>query len=161
MIHRQRFTLAAAHLTPLRNHFQSSNRKAGKQAFMNDLPNRRVADGLLVLCGESNIASMVQHSHFNDPFRFTDRLKEMNIGPILNPIHDWIRRPEMKKKRRGYSRGGRTVISVWNQGRRGEEPLPWTVFHGGMERTAAVRELPRPFSGRPDSRIGVLDLASL
>jgi hypothetical protein len=73
---------------------RSSQPASSKRAFMNDLPNRRVADGLLVLCGESNIASMVQHSDFTDPFGFTDRLREMNIGPILNPIHDWMRRSE-------------------------------------------------------------------
>ena len=72
-------------------HFaQSSNPKAGKQAFINDLPARRVADGVLVLCGETNIASMIRHSDFNDSFRFTDRLREMSIGPILNPIHDYF-----------------------------------------------------------------------
>ena len=140
---------------------RSSQPASSKRAFMNDLPNRRVADGLLVLCGESNIASMVQHSDFTDPFGFTDRLREMNIGPILNPIHDWMRRSEMKKKRRGYSVGGRTVISVWNQGRRGEELPPWTVFHDGRNRTTDVRALPTPFSDRPDIRIGVLDLKSL
>jgi hypothetical protein len=145
-----------------RQHFgKSSDPTASKRAFMNDLPARRVADGLLVMCGETNIASMVRHSDFNDPFRFTDRLGEMNIGLILNPIHDYMTRYEMKKKRCHYSLGGRTVLSVWNQGRGREASLPWTVFHDGMERTTAVRELPRPFSDRPDTRIGVVDLASL
>ena len=145
-------------------HFgKSSDPDADKQAFMNDLPTRRVTDGLLVLCGETNIASTHRRSDdFSDPHGFTDRLGEMNVGPILNPIHGYMTRYEMWKKRRHYSLGGRTVISVWNQGRRkGEAPLPWTVFHDGMERTKAVRELPRPFSDRPDIRIGVLDLASL
>lgn len=142
---------------------KSSEPDAGKQAFMNDLPTRCVTDGLLVLCGETNIASTVRSSdHFLDPYGFTDRLGEMNVGPILNPIHDYMTRYEMRKKRCRYSLGGRTVISVWNQGRRkGEAPLPWTVFHDGTERTEAVRELPRPFSDRPDIRIGVLDLTSL
>ncbi|MDT5365719.1 MAG: hypothetical protein QOC62_150, partial [Mycobacterium sp.] len=132
-----------------------------KREFMNDLPARRVTDGLLVLCGETNIAKMVHHKDFNDPFRFTDRLREMNINLILNPIHDYMT-TRMLKKRRHYSLGGRTVISVWNKGKRkGEALLPWTVFHDGMERTNAVRELTRPFSDRPDIRIGVLELASL
>jgi hypothetical protein len=72
-----------------------------------------------------------------------------------------MRRPEMKMKRCNYSLGRRTVISVWNQGKGKGEFLPWTVFHHGMGRTEAVRELPTPFSDRPDIRIGVLDLASL
>ena len=148
-------------------HFaQSKDRKDDKQKFMNDLPNRRVADGLLVLCGETNIASMAEHLYFTDPLGFTDWLREKNIGPIVNPIHDYMT-PRMLKKRLHYSRGGRTVISVWNQGRpertgKGSEArLPWTVYHDGIERTNAVRELPRPFSDRPDIRIGVIDLASL
>ena len=74
-------------------HFaQGKNRDADKWAFMNDLPNRRVADGLLVLCGETNIAKMEHHSEFTDSFGFTNRLREMNIGPILNPIHDYMPR---------------------------------------------------------------------
>jgi hypothetical protein len=143
-------------------HFaQGKNRDADKWAFMNDLPNRRVADGLLVLCGETNIAKMEHHSAFTDSFGFTNRLREMNIGPILNPIHDYMTRYEMKMKRCNYSLGGRTVISVWNQGKGRDASQPWTVFHDGRERTEAVRELPRPFSDRPDIRIGVVDLASL
>jgi len=91
---------------------------------------------------------------------------EKNIGLILNPIHDYMT-PRMLKKRLNYSLDRRTVISVWNQGRperkgKGSEaPLPWTVYHDGNKRTNAVQELPRPFSNRPDIRIGVLDLASL
>ena len=92
--------------------------------------------------------------------------REKNIGLILNPIHDYMT-PRMLKKRLNYSLDRRTVISVWNQGRperkgKGSEaPLPWTVYHDGNKRTNAVQELPRPFSNRPDIRIGVLDLASL
>jgi hypothetical protein len=71
-------------------HFaQGKDHPSIKRAFMNDLANRRVADGVLVLCGETNIAKMEHHSDFTDPFGFTDRLGEMNIGPILNPIHDY------------------------------------------------------------------------
>jgi hypothetical protein len=143
-------------------HFaQGKDPDSSKRAFINDLPNRRVADGVLVICGESNIATMVQHSDFTDPFGLTDWLRERNVGPILNPIHDKMTRPEMKMKREHYSRSGRTVISVWNEGHGREAPVPWTVFHDGTKRTEAVRELPTPFSDRPDIRIGVLDLASL
>jgi hypothetical protein len=145
-----------------RQHFaQGKDRDADKWAFINDLPNRRADDGLLVLCGETNIAKMEHHSDFIDPFGFTDRLREMKIGPILNPIHDYMSRYEMKMKREHYSLGGRTVISVWNQGKGRDAAQPWTVFHDGMERTQAVRELPTPFSDRPDIRIGVVDFASL
>jgi hypothetical protein len=70
-----------------------------------------------------------------------------------------MRRYEMREKRRYYSLGGRTVISVWNQGKGQEPALPWTAFHDARDRTNDVRELARPFSDRPDIRIGILDLS--
>jgi len=136
----------------------SSASRSDKAAFLNDLPQRQVRDALLVLCGESNIASLVRGSgKFNDPYRFAHILAKMKVRLILNPIHDYMRRPEMRQKRQYYSLGGRTVISVWNQGKGREAALPWTVFHDGQERTNDVRELDKPFSGRPDIRIGILD----
>lgn len=142
---------------------RSSDPDDGKRMFMGDLPNRRVADGLLVSCGETNIASLVRATGgFNDPYGFTRQLSEMNVGPILNPIHDFMTRYEMRKKRGYYSREGRAVLSVWNQGKRaGEAALPWTVYHDGIDRTSTVEELCTPFTDRPDIRIGVVDLASL
>lgn len=56
-----------------------------------------------------NVSSL---DDFSDPYGFTDRLGEMNVGLILNPIHDYMTRYEMRVKRRRYSLGGRTVISV-------------------------------------------------
>ena len=80
---------------------------------------------------------------------------------VFNPVHDYMRRYEMREKRRYFSRGGRVVISVSNQGKGRESALPWTVFHDGVERTDAVREVPRPFDDRPDIRTGVLGLSAL
>jgi hypothetical protein len=138
----------------------STSPDASKQAFMTDLANRLVADALLVICGETNIASTIRGSDdFFDPYGFTERLREMNTRLILNPIHDYMRRYEMREKLRYYSLGGRTVVSVWNQGKGKEAHLPWTVFHAGEERTDAVRELSRPFGDRPDIRIGIVDLS--
>lgn len=143
-------------------HFaQGKDRDADKWAFINDLPNRRVADGLLMLCGESNIATMAHHKYLTDPFRFNDWLEDRDIRVILNPIHDYMTRFEMKAKRKHYSLSGRTVLSVWNQGKGRDASQPWTVFHDGIERTQAVRELPRPFGNRPDIRIGIVHLAWL
>lgn len=67
----------------------------------------------------------------------------------------------MREKRRYYSLGGRTVISVWNKGKGKEARLPWTVFHDGEERTADVTELDPPFNDRLDIQIGVLDISAL
>lgn len=133
-----------------------------KQAFLDDLEQRKIADALLVLCGETNIVSLVRGSdEFYDPYNFVDRLGKMNARLILNPIHDYMRRYEMREKRRHYSLGGRTVISVWNQGKKSESHFPWTIFQNGEEKTNCVRELPRPFPDRLDIRIGVVDLSSL
>jgi hypothetical protein len=138
----------------------SSSSGYDKQAFIADLTGRRIADALLVLCGETNIASLVRASgEFSDPHMFADKLTKMNIRVILNPIHDYMRRYEMKEKRRYYSTNGRIVISVWNQGKGNESHTPWTIFHDGAERTGAVQELPRPFTDRPDIRIGIVDLS--
>jgi hypothetical protein len=140
----------------------SSSPGRSKQEFMDDLQGRRIGDALLVICGETNIGSLVRGSdEFSDPFRFDERLQAMEVRLILNPIHDYMRRYEMREKRRHYSLGGRTVISVWNQGRGQESRLPWTVFRDGVERTEEVREVHNPFSDRPDIRIGIIDLSSL
>ena len=115
-----------------------------------------------MICGESNIVSTVKGSdRFSDPFGFVDQLRGLKVRMILNPIHDYMLRPEMRKKRRFVSQGGRTAISVWNQGRGKESHLPWTVFHDEIERTADVRELPTPFVDRSDIRIGIMDVESL
>jgi hypothetical protein len=135
---------------------------AEKRSFLADLDQRRIGDSLLVICGETNIASLVRATGgFSDPYGFADRLGGMNVGLVLNQIHDYMRRYEMREKRRYYSLGGRTVVSVWNRGKGKEAYLPWTVFHHGQELTEAVEELPTPFHDRPDIRIGVLDRGPL
>lgn len=137
----------------------SSSPTSDKKRFLDDLPSRQIGTALLVICGETNIASLVRGSdEFYDPFSFADRLRDMKTSLVLNPIHDYMRRYEMREKRRFYSQGSKTVVSVWNQGKGKEAWLPWTVFHNGREQTDWVREIERPFAERPDIRIGVLDL---
>ena len=117
-----------------------------KQGFIDGLASRRIAEGLLVICGETNIVSAIRGSdRFSDPFGFVGQLQGLKARIILNPVHDYMARPEMRKKRCFFSQGGRTAISVWNQGRGKEPYLPWTVFHNGIDRTADVRELPPAF----------------
>ena len=146
---RQRFTALSASHTE-------------KRRFVDELPSRRIAQGVLVLCGESNIVSTVQGSdRFSDPFGFVDQLQGLKARMVLNPVHDYMTHPQMRKKRCFFSQGGRTAISVWNQGRGKEPYLPWTVFHNGIDRTADVRELPPAFVDRSDIRIGIVDMESL
>ena len=140
----------------------SSSSGTDKQMFLDDLPHRQFQKALLVICGETNIASLVRGSdEFYDPYSFAELLKEMKVQLVFNPVHDYMRRHEMRAKRRYYSAGGRTVISVWNQGKGKEAYLPWTVFHDGDERTEKVIEPRTPFIDRPDIRIGIFDLAVL
>lgn len=140
----------------------STSSRSDKQRFLDDLPSRKVGTALLAICGETNMVSLIRGSDdIYDPFGFAVRLRELKIGLILNPIHDYMRRYEMKEKRRIYSQEGRTVVSVWNQGKGRESWLPWTVFHNGEEQTDRVQDLVKPFEERPDIRVGILDLATL
>jgi hypothetical protein len=130
-----------------------------KRLFIDDLPSRQVSSTLLVICGETNITRLKRATKtFDDPFGFVEQLQGLNPRLILNPVHDYMTRPEMKKKRRFYSQGGRIVVSVWNRGRGKESWRPWTAYHDGEERTDGVLELEQPFAERPDIRIGLLDL---
>lgn len=146
-----------------RQRFATSSSPTGdKQRFLDDLPARRIADALLVLCGESNIVRLKRASKkIEDGLGFRDRLRELKVRVVLNPIHDYMTRYEMREKRRFCSQDGRTVVSVWNKGRGKESWLPWTVFHDGEEQTDRVREIKAPFTERPDIRIGLVELADL
>ena len=105
------------------------------------------------------MASVIRSSDdFYDPFGFVQALDELSISVLLNPIHDYMRRYEMKKKRAHYSKNGRTVISIWNRGKGREPDLPWTVFHDGCEATSSVRELPKVIAERADIRVGITDI---
>lgn len=132
-----------------------------KQFFLDDLTARQIGSALLMICGESNIVQLKRKSKsFDDPYGFENRLRALKTRVILNPIHDYMTRYEMREKRRFYSREGRTVVSVWNRGRGKEAWFPWTVFHDGNEVTDRVLEISNPFSDRPDIRIGVCEVAS-
>lgn len=146
-----------------RQRFAVSSASTGdKQRFLDDLPARQIADALLMLCGESNIVRLKRASKsIEDVFGFRDRLRELKARVVLNPIHDYMTRYEMREKRRFYSRDGRVVVSVWNKGRGKESWLPWTVFHDGQERTDQVQEIETLFAERPDIRIGLLDMTDL
>ena len=135
-----------------------------KQLLIDELPDRQIGrNGLLLLCGESNVVTMNRGTgEMRDPFGINKRLKRLGIEVILNGLHSYMRRHEMQKKRAYLSRQGRTVLSVWPQGRWDNEArLPWTVWHDGQNRTDAVREVLPPFRDRPDIRIGVVDLSEL
>lgn len=132
-----------------------------KQRFIDDLPGRAFDDSIVMLCGESNIASTVRGTDgFRDSFEFNARLDEMDLRVIWNPIHDYMRRYEMKRKRAYYSLNGRWVLSVWNQGKPSESYTPWSVFHNGIDSTEMVEETDWVFGDRQDIRVGLIDVSS-
>jgi hypothetical protein len=133
-------------------------------AFVGALSERRIDDAVVIICGEVSIVKLRRGGGFYDPYCAVSRLR--TLAPIiLNPIHDYMTRFEMREKRRYFSREGHTVISVWNQGKRhvdgrpiGEAAVPWTVFHDGRELTKCVAEPHHPVNDRPDIRIGLFDV---
>lgn len=138
---------------------QSIASDADKRQFMDDLPARCFDSALMVLCGEANIVRLRRSKGtWDDSFHFLDRMNELGIRVVLNPIHDYMTRYEMREKRRLYSTNGRTVVSVWNQGKGKEARDPWNAFVDGQELTHLVRCLPAPCPERPDIRVGIFDM---
>lgn len=137
---------------------KSSEPPERKREFIYDIRKRVVGNGLIVICGESNIANFVpSDGTFKDVFGFNDILKSNEIKYVFNPLHDYMTRYEMKKKRSYYSNERRAVITVWNQGKRkGEAPVPWTFFYNGDDLSRNVHEVSPQISGRPDIRIGII-----
>lgn len=133
-----------------------------KREFIRDARKRVVGNGMIVICGESNIANHVpRDGSFKDPFGFNDLLKSFGIKYIFNPLHDYMTRYEMKRKRCFYSRDKRAVVTVWNQGKRkGEAQIPWTFFYDNEDLTASVIEVSPIIAERPDIRIGIMPVIS-
>lgn len=143
----------------------SGSSMAAKECFVEDLPSRRFGNVLFILCGETNIVrTNREDDEIEDDSGIDKHLKSEKISVVLNPIHDYMRRPEMNKKRRYLSKGGRTALSVWNLGKGREPKLPWTFFHNGHDRTDEVELVDSSTYGgkvREDVRIGIVDLARL
>ena len=137
---------------------KSSEPYEQKREFARDIYKRRIGNSIMVICGESNIANFAaKEKNFRDDFGFNDTLKSYGTKFVFNPLHDYMTRHEMKKKRGYYSKDKRAVITVWNQGKRkGEAAIPWTLFYNGEDLTGKVQELSRQIAARPDIRIGIV-----
>lgn len=137
---------------------KSSDPYGKKREFIRNISDRIFGNGIMVICGESNIANFApKEGIFKDPFSFNGILKSNSVKFIFNPLHDYMTRYEMKKKRGYYSRDKRAVITVWNQGKRkGEAAVPWTLFYNGKDVTGQVQEIPCQIPTRQDIRIGIL-----
>jgi hypothetical protein len=110
------------------------------ERFVQDVKQHRILGNCCVLiCGESNGVPYHQNTGVRDDFNLRRSLPK-GVTVVLNPVHDWMSRHEMKKKRCYLSENNRWVISVWNRGkrdtngkRRDATGPPWTVFHAGRE----------------------------
>lgn len=114
--------------------------KSKVKKFVQDVKQHRVLGNCCVLiCGESNGVPYHQNTgKVGDDFGLRRSLPK-KVTVILNPVHDWMSRFEMRLKRKFLSHG-RSVISVWNKGKRGKNGKPrdakgdpWTVFHDGQK----------------------------
>lgn len=137
---------------------KSSDPYEQKRDFIRDIRKRIFGNSIIVICGESNIVNYApKERSFKDPFNFSGVLKSYGVKFVFNPLHDYMTRYEMKKKRGYYSRDKRAVITVWNQGKRkGEAAIPWTLFYNGEDLTGKVQEISPPIETRPDIRIGIM-----
>jgi len=136
---------------------KSSDPYERKREFSCSIPKRIIGNSLITICGESNIANYIpSNGNFRDEFGFNGELEAHGIRVVFNPLHDYMRRPEMKKKRAYYSKNQRMVITVWNMGRGRESSIPWTVFYNGEDITSQVREVSPRINGRLDIRIGIV-----
>ena len=142
------------HEYEFRQHFGSlkgkfNGEKVDIPSFVeNKIRKRLLGNFCILLCGESNI---VKHSkkdnEVQDPYHFNNAIPG-EIKIILNPIHDRMRRPEMKLKRIFLSKNNRWVVSVWNKGKANnnngkvwkENGPAWTVFHN--EKPIDVKIIP-------------------
>ncbi len=102
------------------------------RAFVQDeMPERFLGNCGVLICGESNVVKKVRENF--DVFHLREAIpKEVRI--ILNPCHNWMKRPIMKKKRAYLSQKKRWVISVWCKGKKIDSTgTPWTIFYDGHE----------------------------
>jgi hypothetical protein len=116
--------------------------------FVQEVEQHRILGNCCVLiCGESNGVPYHQDTgNVRDDFGLRRSLgRDVNV--VLNPVHDWMSRFEMKLKREFLSQSGRWVISVWNKGKRGTNRKlrdakgdPWTVFHDGKDIAVQPRQ---------------------
>jgi len=126
-----------------------------------EMPKRILGNICLLICGETNGVNYSRSTKLvHDTFGMKGAIPpETNI--VLNPVHDKMKRPEMKLKRAFLSENERWVVSVWNRGKKSENGKlmdgkgpAWTVFYDGKEVTNRVQLIANSL----DVEIGILDI---
>lgn len=130
----------------------------------NEIPKRILGNCCILLCGENNGVKYAKTSskEIEDTFKLRASIPG-SARIILNPIHDKMRRFEMKMKRDFLSENKRWTVSVWNKGKVDKNgkivdgPSPaWTVHYDGHEISSAIENI-SPIQG---IEIGVVDFSS-
>jgi hypothetical protein len=118
-----------------------------------------------MICGETNgVPYDQEEKKVKDGFGLRRAVPD-EVNVIVNPVHDWMSRFEMKLKREFLSRENRWVVSVWNRGKRDRggrrrDALghPWTVYHDGQCVTVEALAVPETLEnieiGIVDTRVG-------
>ena len=143
----------------LAQYFGMSNAsKKVKQEFVERLEERQFGPTLVMICGETNIVRTKRDSgRIIDEFGVRRRLRDFGTELILNPVHTYMRRYEMEKKRRALAVSGRWLVSVWNAGMSpSEAALPWGAYYRGRDVSNKIEELDSPIPEQPGIRIGIL-----
>ncbi|SDP76983.1 hypothetical protein [Desulforhopalus singaporensis] len=148
---------------------RSSDSNAQKQQVIDDLFRRICINegAYLLICGETNIVKYKPKTNkIIDEFNLVEYILDgYDLNIIINPIHDYMIRHEMKKKRQFLSINKRYVISVWNTGkisstgRKISEPkTPWTIFYDGNDITSSVKPVYNAIPGNIDIILGIVTL---
>lgn len=135
----------------------STDPHVDRQQLLTHFKTRVFGKTFVLLCGESNIIRTHRGTDdIEDDYGFRSRLHDEGIELIFNPLHTFMRRPEMKWKRAALSRPNRTVVSVWNWSL---NHAPWTVFRNGRDVSREVE--PVTLSGRAAAywKVGVFTVS--
>lgn len=137
--------------------------------FVDTYSSKRVSGNYaLMLCGEINVLKCVDKcAQIIDPHDIKRRCLHPGTV-ILNPSHDRMVRFEMNEKRKDFSRSGRRLVSVWNEGKvsnkQGSKPrrldakFPWVAFEDNLEITEQITPLDLPPEVNGDVRLAVLEV---
>jgi hypothetical protein len=148
----------------LRGSWEAKRRKV--QRYTREvLPGRILGNSCVMICGETNgVPYDQEEKKVKDGFGLRRAVPD-EVNVIVNPVHDWMSRFEMKLKREFLSRENRWVVSVWNRGKRDRggrrrDALghPWTVYHDGQCVTVEALAVPETLEnieiGIVDTRVG-------
>ncbi|MBY0324744.1 MAG: hypothetical protein K2X72_38945 [Reyranella sp.] len=139
------------HPVTLMQYFATSKQVGRQRDFRRNVDGRRFGRTLLMLCGETNIVGTREKmSKIVDEHRFRSWLKALGIKLILNPVHSFMKRPEMRIKREALSKSGALLVSVWNRGLMGggEAGVPWAAYLDGDEISDRIKRIASPSHGR-------------